>query len=51
MAKYAKLLVALGGAVLSGATLAADGWSTSDTFTFVAAVITAVGVGLVPNGE
>ena len=51
MAKYAKLLVALGGAVLSGATLQADGWSSADWFTFVAAIITAVGVGLVPNSE
>lgn len=51
MSRYAKLLIALGGAVLSGATLATDGWSGADYFTFVAAVLTAVGVGLVPNGE
>jgi uncharacterized membrane protein YcjF (UPF0283 family) len=51
MARYSKLLVALGGAVLSGASLAADGWSSADWFTFVAAVLTAVGVGLVPNSD
>jgi hypothetical protein len=51
MSKYAKLLVALGGAVLSGASLMADGWSNSDWFTFIAAVITAAGVGLVPNSD
>jgi hypothetical protein len=51
VARYAKLLVALGGAVLSGATLMADGWSSSDYFTFVAAVLTAAGVGLVTNRQ
>lgn len=37
VAKYAKLFAALGGAVLSGATLIADGWSNADFFTFGAA--------------
>jgi uncharacterized membrane protein YcjF (UPF0283 family) len=49
MDRYAKLIVALGGAVLSGATLVVDGWQASDYFTFAAAIVTAVGVGLVPN--
>jgi hypothetical protein len=51
MSRFAKLFTALGGAVLAGATLMADGWSNSDWFTFGAAVLTAVGVGLVPNSE
>ena len=51
MSRYAKLFVALGGAVLSGASLATDGWSSADWFTFVAAIVTAVGVGLVPNSD
>ena len=51
MSKYAKLLVALGGAVAGGAILAADGWSLVDTFAFLGSLITAAGVGLVPNSE
>ncbi len=49
MSRYAKLFVALAGAIASGATLAIDGWQSSDTFTFAAAILTAIGVGLVPN--
>ncbi len=49
MSRYAKLFVALGGAVASGATLAVNGWQATDTFTLIAAILTAVGVGLVPN--
>lgn len=51
MSRYAKLFVALAGAVASGATLIADGWSGSDYFTFIAAALTAAGVGLVPNSD
>lgn len=51
MSKYAKLFTALAGAAATGATLALDGWSTPDWFSIAAAVLTAIGVGLVPNTD
>ena len=51
MARFNKLWIALAGAATAGATLIADGWSDADYFTFAAAVLTALGVGLVPNSE
>jgi hypothetical protein len=49
VSRFNKSWIALAGAAGVGATLIADGWQGADYFTFAAAVLTAVGVGLVPN--